>query len=128
MLRRNEAGAAAVEFALVLLPLLLLVFGIIEFGITLYEKQLITQASGVGATAGPLFSNPPTSDAAIRTMVSNYLTATGLNAGNATINVDCAPAGNPASFGKCNSSNQNSSDYMKVGVQYIYRWQVLHSI
>ena len=31
-LRRNDQGAAAVEFALLLLPLLLILFGIIEFG------------------------------------------------------------------------------------------------
>lgn len=29
---RNEAGVSAVEFALILVPLLLLIFGIIEFG------------------------------------------------------------------------------------------------
>jgi Flp pilus assembly protein TadG len=93
MLRRNEAGAAAVEFALVLIPLLLLVFGIIEFGLILYDKQIITYASGVGARLGTVYPAP--NAAAIQANVRNYLTGAGLNAGTATINVtgDQGPSG-----------------------------------
>lgn len=46
---RSERGAAAVEFALVLLPLALLVFGIIEFGLLL-NKQ-ISVANGAREAA-----------------------------------------------------------------------------
>jgi Flp pilus assembly protein TadG len=41
----RQKGAAMVEFALVLPLFLVLVFGIIEFGIMLYDKALITNAS-----------------------------------------------------------------------------------
>jgi Flp pilus assembly protein TadG len=51
----QEKGASAVEFALVLPLLLLLVFGIIEFGLLLYNKAMITNASREGARAGVLF-------------------------------------------------------------------------
>jgi len=37
--RRNESGAAAVEFALVLVPFLTLVFGIIQYGLYFYGAQ-----------------------------------------------------------------------------------------
>jgi len=48
---QQENGAAAVEFA-ILLPLLAgLVFGIIEFGLLLYNQQVITNASREGARA-----------------------------------------------------------------------------
>jgi len=49
---REHKGAAAVEFAIVLLPLIILVFGAIEFGVLLYNQQVITNASREGARAG----------------------------------------------------------------------------
>lgn len=42
---RNEKGAALVEFALILPVLLLFILGIIEFGIILYDKAVVTNAS-----------------------------------------------------------------------------------
>ncbi len=48
----GEGGAAAIEFAIVLPVLALLVCGIIEFGLIFYNKQLITNASREGARAG----------------------------------------------------------------------------
>lgn len=47
--RVNQKGAAAVEFAIVLPLLVLLVFGSIEFGLLLYNKQVITNAGREGA-------------------------------------------------------------------------------
>jgi Flp pilus assembly protein TadG len=37
--RRDQGGAAAVEFALVLLPLLYLVFGLVQYGFYFYSMQ-----------------------------------------------------------------------------------------
>jgi Flp pilus assembly protein TadG len=37
--RRDQGGAAAVEFALVLLPLLYLIFGLIQYGFYFYSMQ-----------------------------------------------------------------------------------------
>ena len=50
-----QRGASAVEFAIVLPLLLLFVFGIIEFGLLLYNKAVITNASREGARAATLF-------------------------------------------------------------------------
>ena len=49
MLRHNQKGAAILEFAIVLPFLLVLVFGMIEFGLIAYNKQVITNASREGA-------------------------------------------------------------------------------
>ena len=54
----NNKGAAAVEFALVLIPLLIIVFGIIEFGLLMYNQQIITNASREGARAGIVAPTP----------------------------------------------------------------------
>jgi Flp pilus assembly protein TadG len=44
-----DRGAAAVEFALVSIPLLLLVAGIIQFGFVFYSQITITQTAREGA-------------------------------------------------------------------------------
>src|SRR5579859_7007147 len=49
---KKQRGTALVEFAIVLPLLLLLVMGIVELGIGLYDKAVITNASREGARAG----------------------------------------------------------------------------
>jgi len=51
MILKEQNGASAVEFAILLPFLVLLVFGIIEFGLLLYNQQVITNASREGARA-----------------------------------------------------------------------------
>ena len=58
---RNEKGAATVEFAVILPLLLMVVFGIIEFGLLIYNKAMITNASREAARAGVVFSTDPVS-------------------------------------------------------------------
>jgi hypothetical protein len=48
----NQKGATAVEFAIVLSLLLTLIFGIIEFGLFIFNRQVITNAAREGARAG----------------------------------------------------------------------------
>ena len=51
---RHDRGAAAVEFALLLPLLLLLVFGLIDFGRALYAQVTLTQAAREGARLAAL--------------------------------------------------------------------------
>ena len=51
----SEHGAALIEFILVLIPLLVLTFGSIEFGVAGYNKAMLTNASREGARAGIVF-------------------------------------------------------------------------
>ena len=48
----NDHGGALVEFAIVMPLLLLLCFGIIEFGFVFYNKAVLTNASREGARVG----------------------------------------------------------------------------
>ena len=50
--RHDQRGAVLVEFALASVLLLLLLFGIIEYGYVLSFKQGLTQAAAEGARAG----------------------------------------------------------------------------
>jgi Flp pilus assembly protein TadG len=49
---KEQKGAALIEFAIVLIILVLLVIGVSEFGLMIYNKQIITNASREGARAG----------------------------------------------------------------------------
>ncbi len=51
---RRDRGAAAVEFALVALPLFLILFGIIQYGFLFYEVQGAASAAKDGARAASL--------------------------------------------------------------------------
>jgi len=52
---KNNRGIAITEFAIVMPVLLILVFGIIEFGVLLYDKALLTNASREGARVGIVY-------------------------------------------------------------------------
>jgi len=65
----DRKGSVAVEFALVLPVLVLLLFGIVEFGVLFYDKAVITNASREGARRASLHS--PQADSAIINDVQN---------------------------------------------------------
>jgi len=94
--RHEERGAAAVEFALVMTPLLLLALGGIDFGHYFYVREVVVNAAREGARAGAIvpnaISNPGAAEAAATTAAQAYLTSVGLTDAAAVGN--CAP--NPA--------------------------------
>lgn len=63
---KNEKGAAAIEFAVVLPMLLLLIFGMIEFGLLIYNKAMITNASREAARAGVVYATDPSNGSLAR--------------------------------------------------------------
>jgi hypothetical protein len=69
---KNEAGAALVEAALIMIPFLLLLFGVIEFGLLLYDQQVLNNAAREGARAGVVVRDPRLPDADIKAEVINY--------------------------------------------------------
>lgn len=69
---RFGRGVAAVEFALILPLLLVILFGIIDFGLMLYDKAVITNAAREGARAGIVLRNPRLTKAEIEAVANNY--------------------------------------------------------
>ncbi len=67
--RLREAGQSAVEFALVLPILLLLLIGVFDFGRAFYYYNAVANAAREGARAGVYTS---ASDASIRAAVHQY--------------------------------------------------------
>ena len=82
--RRSESGASAVEFALLLPVLMMILFGIIEFGLALYRQAILTNASREGARLGIVQSIPAITTAQIDARIDNYLTAAGIIPGDVT--------------------------------------------
>lgn len=68
----NQKGATAVEFAIVLSLLITLIFGIIEFSLFIFNRQVITNAAREGARAGIIARPVRLADGAIRAVVLNY--------------------------------------------------------
>ena len=83
----SERGASAVEFALVLPALMLILFGTIEFGMVMYSRAVLTNASREGTRAGIVQQIPKPSAGDIQSVVTNYLSGTGINPGDVTISV-----------------------------------------
>ena len=96
---KNDRGAAAVEFAIVLPLLLFVVFGIIEFSIVFYDKAMITNASREGARAGIVYR--PTvderlSEQEIIDVVDAYLQSHLISFGSTSTTVTAPAAGSPS--------------------------------
>ncbi|WP_232438379.1 TadE/TadG family type IV pilus assembly protein [Burkholderia ubonensis] len=72
MRSRKERGAAAVEFALVLPLLLTVTFGAIEFGIAIYDKAVVTNASREAARYGVVLASPKYTAAQIQQVAASY--------------------------------------------------------
>jgi hypothetical protein len=72
----DESGAELIEFAFSLPILLLLVFGIMDFGLLFRRYEVVTNAAREGARVGIL---PGYADADITARVNQYLTAGGLS-------------------------------------------------
>ncbi len=74
----SEHGAAAVEFALLLPLLVLLLFGIVEFGLALHRHQVLATASREGARAGIRQTVPRPTAGDIQRAARNVLTQAGV--------------------------------------------------
>jgi len=115
----HQKGAVAVEFALILPVLVLMFFGIVEFSLLLFNKQVITNASREGARAGIVAGGSPrVSDesgyATINNVVSNYCTNNLI-----TFGTDSGPQTTVI------SSGSSFGDNLTVTVTYQYGFLVL---
>ena len=84
MQKLNERGAVAAEFALLLPVLLTILFGIIEFGMIMYGREVVTNASREGARAGIVQGSSKPTGGGNHDDCDNYLTGTGMNPADVT--------------------------------------------
>jgi Flp pilus assembly protein TadG len=112
---KGQRGGSAVEFAIVLPILVVLLFGIIEFSILFYDKAVITNASREGARAGIVFASTPLDDAGIAGVVNTYCASNLITFGSATAATTTVSRGGSGTAG----------DPLTVTVDYSYDFLVL---
>jgi Flp pilus assembly protein TadG len=111
----DQQGAVAVEFAFVLPLLIVLLVGIMEFGLILYNQQVITNACREGTRAGIVARSPRLDSTAIAKVVNDYTQAHLVTFGSATSAATVTDNSGGTSFG----------DDLTVTVTYDYDFLVL---
>jgi Flp pilus assembly protein TadG len=117
--RHRSRGQAIVELALVFPIFMMLLAGMIAFGIGLYDYMVIISAARDGARVGTTTCSSTTTPCAAAIWTRVDTASGGLHP---TITVGCATAGS-ASFSQatCNSGAAKEGGSIKVTVSYTYR-------
>jgi Flp pilus assembly protein TadG len=93
---KNERGGSLIEFVLTAWVLFLVLFGIIEFGLILYNQAVITSASREGARYGIVSRSPRYTEPQIRAYVSQAYADKPITFGTRLFTVDPdLPEGTP---------------------------------
>jgi len=130
----NQDGATVVEFAIIVPILLLLIFGIIEFSLLLFNQHIITNSSREGARAGIVArENRFTAGDSVNVIntvndwIVNHLITFG-GTGNPVIEVQILGPGNTfAQFDTIDETNRQTAyrNPLKVRVSYEYHFLFL---
>lgn len=109
---KRQRGAAVVEFALVLVVLLLLVFGLLEVGRALFKWNSAMEATRIGARTAAIVA---IGDDATVIAVMNTVMQDELEAGNVAVeySVDGVIFGN----GTC---ERGTCQFVRVSLNYVY--------
>ncbi len=96
--RNSERGTSSVELALILPVFLLLVFGLVELSVALYDQAVLVNASREGARAGIVLRNPKLTTAEIQQVVINYTDGSLITFGSPVTPVVTVTQSSPATF------------------------------
>lgn len=118
--RHRESGVSMLEFSLTLPILLMIMFGMIEYGVAFYDKTVITNASRVAARIGMI--NTSTSLTALNALVgSTFNTTYWNNVGLITFGATSTPA---VALSRTHDPGQ-SLDLVTATVTYEYKGLLL---
>ncbi len=73
LLRRNESGAALLEFAIVAIPFFFILYGLVVLGMALAVKQSVQSAAADGARSAVGIADPTTAANTAKATVNNRL-------------------------------------------------------
>ena len=100
---QNQKGQAVAEFAIILPILFLLIFGIINFGMYIHARYIVTVAATEGARVGSLFNE----NTKIRGIIVNNIKSN-LKYEESLLNIALTPI-----------DNRKVGDELKVDVEYL---------
>jgi Flp pilus assembly protein TadG len=106
----DRRGAALLEFALLLSLLLILLFGIIDFGRVLFTANNLTAAAREGARYAAVLNDPMGNEAAIQQRVASHMSPFG-----------SAPV-NPSQVQVTFNSTAGALQSITVQVNYPFNW------
>lgn len=112
-----QRGAAAVEFAIVTPVLLLMLFGMIDFGVVMGAQSVVANAAREGARTAALGGSTIASENVVRAAISELAGAT--NAGT-QVTVTCTTAAGAA----CNldDATGDTGGTVTVRLRYLHTW------
>ena len=112
--KRDDGGAAAVEFALILPIFLMLLFGIIDFGYMINRSSIINNAARDAVRVASVNGSGADVEAAANSTLNGVP--------NATLAVSCRKAsGSPCAYGVSPVGNHASGDYATVSITYQHK-------
>lgn len=114
-----QTGSNIVEFAFVMPLLVILVFGIIDFSIGLYDKAVITNAAREGARSGIVYANTRLTREQVEQVVTNYLNSKLITFGGGIADPTATFTPNRG------NGNQQSGDTLTVTVDYRYDYVMI---
>jgi len=124
---RGECGGSMIEFAVIAPLLFVILFGIIEFGVLLFDKAMLTNASREGARAGIVYDFDSTAgtnhpdNSTIITTVQNYCQDYLISFGTgSTVSVAISRSGS--------ASLDSAGDQLTVNVSYPFRFLVFSNV
>jgi Flp pilus assembly protein TadG len=116
--RARERGAAAVEFALVLPVLVLILLGIVDFGLEINSQAIIANAAREGARTASLGGSAAEAIADATTASSSLLNITG---SNPSVTIGCRLANGTACPSGYDTSRETGGTVI-LTVTYTYSW------
>jgi Flp pilus assembly protein TadG len=126
---QGQKGASAVEFAVILPLLVLILFGIIEFSLLLYNKQVITNAGREGARAGIVARSPRVQPGSDSDVWPSQKTIKGkVNQYCSTYLISFASSSVVTEFPDGFDSDAEFGDDLKIKVTYEYTFLVIPGI
>ena len=95
MRAKKQKGAQAVEFALVLPFMILIIFAVLDFFLIAYNKAVITNASREAARNGITLTAAAWSPTAVSQVACNYVRTMLISVGDTAITSNCTASTDP---------------------------------